>query len=176
MFRNYKYTDKEIKQILNSLSLLIDTREKSNSHIISWLDKKKINYKSKKLDQGDYSFYIPKNKELNIDRDLYFNNELSIERKGSLDELAGNFSNNRDRIEKEFALHEGNMILIVEDSSYRDIYKGNYRSKYSSKSYLGTLHSFSNRYNIPFMFIDKECSAMFIYFTFRYYLRDLLKN
>ena len=38
----YKYTDKELEQLVKSIVILVDTREKQNAHIIEWLDKKKI--------------------------------------------------------------------------------------------------------------------------------------
>ena len=37
-----KYTDKQIKQIINSIVILIDTRERVNSHIKMWLKSNKI--------------------------------------------------------------------------------------------------------------------------------------
>ena len=85
--------------------VLVDTREKSNSHIIEWLDKKKIPYKLKALSNGDYSFYVPANPNLNIDRDLFFDSHIMIERKGSLEELSSNFSQHRARFEEEMATY-----------------------------------------------------------------------
>jgi ERCC4-type nuclease len=175
MLDKYKYTDKEQKELLASMKLLIDTREQKGDHIINWLDQKKIAYKKQKLNQGDYSFYVPKNPVLNIDRDLHFDNEICIERKNSIDELIGNFASDRTRIESEFLRHKGKMILLVEDSSYGDIINGNYRSKYSIQSAIGTLHAFSARYNIPFIFIDSKYSGHFIYYTLSYYLREIIK-
>ena len=56
----YRFTDKEVKKILDNLTILVDTRENANSHIIEFFNKKKIPYKIQKLDFGDYSCYIPK--------------------------------------------------------------------------------------------------------------------
>ena len=86
--------------MVKSLVVLVDTREKSNNHITEWFSKKKIPYESKALSNGDYSFYIPKQPELNIDRSMLFDKETMIERKASLDELSGNLAQNRDRFEK----------------------------------------------------------------------------
>ena len=174
MISQYKYTDKEINEILSSIVVLLDSRERVNDHILQWFDSKKIKYKIKKLDQGDYSCYIPQNKELNIDRDLYFDKDICIERKGSLDELAGNFSQERDRIKNEFLQYPGKMTLLIEDSTYSDICKGNYKSQYAAKSFLGTIHSFRDRYDIPFIFVSKEHSPMFIYYTLYYFIRNIL--
>jgi ERCC4-type nuclease len=130
MLNGYKYTDTELKKILSSMVILYDSREQKNIHILSWYDSKKILYKEQKLDCGDYSCYIPANPDLSIHRDIYFDKEVCIERKGTLDELIGNFSE-RTRIEDEFLRHKGNMTLIIENSSYKDIYEGNYQSKYN---------------------------------------------
>lgn len=57
----YKFTDKELKEVLKNLTILVDTRENSNQHVIEFFNKKKIPYKVKKLDFGDYGCMIPAN-------------------------------------------------------------------------------------------------------------------
>ena len=47
LINNYYYTEKEIKAILDSIIIIIDTRENENQHIISYFEKKKINYEIK---------------------------------------------------------------------------------------------------------------------------------
>jgi ERCC4-type nuclease len=175
MLEKYKYTDTEIKQILSSINILVDSREQQNIHILKYFDDKKIPYIVKKLDFGDYSCCINAIPELSIPRSLFFDRQICIERKNSIDELVGNFADDRDRIESEFLRHKGKMQLVIEDSSYKDIYEGNYQSKYATKSLLATMHTFSQRYDIPFIFLDKEYTARYIYYTFYYYLRNLIK-
>lgn len=175
MIQWYKYTDKQKTELLKSITILIDTREKENKHIVEYLDKKNIAHKSKALEQGDYSFFLPTNEELSIPRDLYFDKDIVIERKASLEELSGNFAQNRDRFEKELSTYKGQMHLVIEGADYHDIYNGNYKTQYNSKSYLGSLHSFSNKYSFPFMFMkDNSYTAIYIYYTFHYYLKNLL--
>lgn len=177
MIEYYRFTDKELKTLLKSMVILIDTRENVNEHITKWLNSKKIPYKVKKIDAGDYSFYLPANPELGIIRDLYFTDKISVERKANLVELSGNFTNDRTRIETEFIRHKGKMILLIENASYEDIIKHNYKTEYEPASFLATLHSFSERYNIPFTFIkDNKYSGQFIYYTFYYWLRNYLLN
>lgn len=176
MIENFKYTDKELDTILKSIVILIDTREQENIHITNYFDKKKISYKSKALDQGDYSFYLPQNESLSIPRDLYFDKEIIIERKGSLDELANNLGKERARFEKELSTGPKTKVLLIENASYADIVNHNYRSEYSVKSYLGSLHTFWYRYNFPVFFIsDVELSGTFIYAYFYYYLKEKLR-
>ena len=66
----YKFTDKEMEELISSMTILVDTREQKNNHITDYFDRKKINYKRKALNYGDYSFMIPANEKLSIPRDL----------------------------------------------------------------------------------------------------------
>lgn len=177
MLELYKYTETEIKELLSSMTLLLDTREQTNKHIVDWLDRKGKLYKQKKLNYGDYSFFIPSNEKLGIPRDLYFDKFVAIERKSSLDELAGNFSKDRARIEKEFSLFNGNMIMIIENCAYDDIKDGNYKSKYSVESFLATLHSFKNKYGVDFIFMpNKESTPLFMHLHFTHWFRNYLRG
>jgi len=171
----YKYTDKQKEELLKSICILIDTREKSNKWITDYFNEKSIPYKSKALSGGDYSFYLPKNEELSISRDMYFDKEIVIERKANLEELSNNLSKERDRFEKELSLFKGKMFLLIECADYSDIYLNNYDTQYNKKSFLGSLHSFTYKYNIGIMFMPKkECSGVYLFCTFYYFLKSLL--
>jgi len=162
--------------LLKSIGILIDTRDKKIDHLTNWFDKKGIPYKRKKLDNCDYSFYIPAQPELNIERELRFDRGIAVERKASLDELAGNLTQHRTRFEEEMATFNGKKYLLIENATYDDIVKGNYRSDYNSKSYLATLHAFNHRYNLEIVFMpDSNQSALWIYSTFMYWFREKLK-
>lgn len=174
----YKYTDKEIDEIIKSMVVLYDTREHEgkNNHILNYFDKAGISYKKKKLDYGDYSFMIPKNEDLGIPRDCYFSKHIVIERKASLEEFSGNLTNGRDRIEKEFSLAPVNKVLLIEGGDYSDMVHGRYNTNYSNKSYWATIHSFWHRYNIPIIFMpDTSSSGIFIRGYFEYYLKNILR-
>lgn len=174
MLFKYHYTDKEKEQIIKSMVILVDSREKQE-HILEYFDKKKINYKIKKLDYGDYSIRIPANEELHIFRDIDFSKDVIIERKNSLEELSGNLTKDRSRIEKEFALAPKTKVLLIENASYDNIAKGEYDTQYNRKSFLGTLHSWMFKYDIPFMFMpDNSWSGLFIRLYFEYWLKSQL--
>lgn len=178
MINLYKYNDKEKEEILKSMIILVDGREKDgkNQHILEWFDKKNIPYKKKSLEYGDYSVMLPANEELGILKPLDFSREIMIERKSGLTELSGNMTKDRSRIEKEFALAPKYKILLIENASYEDIVEGNYNTNYNRKSFLGTLHSWYYKYNIPFFFMkNKEYSGLFIYMYFQYYLKNYLR-
>lgn len=176
MLKYYKYTDKEKEILLKSMTVLVDTREKKNDHIISYFDKKKIPYKTKALHNGDYSFYIPQNSELNIERDLYFDKDIMIERKQNLEELSGNITQNRSRFEEELSSFSGKKYLMIENASYSDILTNNYTTNILPKSFLGTLHTYNHRYGLEIIFMNrKEYSPIFIYYVLNYYLRNILR-
>jgi len=161
---------------LKSIVVLVDTREKNNNHITDWFSKKKRPYESKALSNGDYSFYIPKQSELNIDRAMLFDKEIMIERKASLDELSGNLTQNRDRFEKEMATYQGKKYLLIENSNYEDIVNQKYTTKFNPKSYLGSLHAFNHRYNLEITFMpNNEYSGLWIYGTLAYYLKNIMR-
>ena len=94
----YKFNDKELKTMLKNLVVVIDTRENENTHITTWLDKKKIKWESKKLDFGDYSCYLPLGSFEGQIRDIYFTDSIVIERKFCIDELAMNLKDNKTNI------------------------------------------------------------------------------
>lgn len=94
----YKFTDKELKEILDKMVTIVDSRENANSHIVEWLDKKKKPYKVQKLEYGDYSCYLPNGSFEGQQRDIYFTNDIAIERKFCIDELAMNLKDNKTNI------------------------------------------------------------------------------
>lgn len=177
MLEKYRYSESEQKKLLNSITVIVDKQEKVNDHITSYFDKHKIPYINRSLDSGDYSFYLPKNEELAILKDWYFCDSIIIERKNSALELATCLSETRDRFENEFLRSKAHKkYLLIENANYFDVVNGNYSSKYNSKSYLGSIHSFNHKYNLEVFFMpDRNYSPIFIYATFQYYLRNLLK-
>jgi ERCC4-type nuclease len=172
----YKYTDKEKELLLESMVILIDTREKKIDHITNSFDKAGIKYKVKALKYGDYSFILTKNLDLGIPRDISFEGKVVIERKASLEELSTNLTKGRDRIEKEFALSPYEKVLLVENANYSDIVDGNYRGDYNKKSFLASIHTFWFKYHIPIFFMpDNKYSPLFIKKYFEYYLKNYMR-
>lgn len=163
-------------ELLNSITIVCDSREQKNEHITKFFDNKKIAWTKKKLGTGDYSFFVPKNDELGIPRDLWFDKEICIERKNSLEEISSCFTESRDRLKKEFALAPSNKVMIIENASYVDMVTGNYNTRYDSKSFWASYHSFWHEFNLPIIFIpDNRYTGVFIRGYFQYYLRDKLK-
>lgn len=166
-----------MNELISSMVVLVDSREKKADHILDYFDRKKITYKKKALDYGDYSFLLPANEKLSIPRDLVFSKEIVIERKGSLEEISGNLTNGRDRFEKELCLAPKNKVLLIENGSYADIATGNYNTQYNRKSFISSLHSFWFKYNIPVMFMpDNKYSGLFIREYFEWYLKNYIRQ
>lgn len=122
----YQFKEKELKEILKKLEIIIDTRENENKHITDFLDKKKIPYRVAKLSFGDYSCMIPRNSFEGQTRDIYFENELVIERKNSIDEIAGNLKDDT-RLLKELAhlnKYDIKYYIFVENNDINTSFKG----------------------------------------------------
>lgn len=176
MIDKFKYTDKEKDELVQSMTILIDTREQSNAHLTDYWDRKSVQYKKKALAYGDYSFMIPKNEKLDIPRDLFFDKDIIVERKGSLEEISGNLTKERDRLEKELSLAPMSKVILIENGSYADVVTGNYQTQYNKKSFWASLHSFWHKYNVPIFFMpDKQYSGVFIKGYFEYYLKNYLR-
>lgn len=179
MIELFHYTKSEQDKLIKSITVLVDTREHDgkNEHILSYFDSKGIPWKKSKLDYGDYSFLVPANEELKIPKDLYFDKQIMVERKANLEEFSGNITEARDRIKKELALAPPNKVLVIENGSYADMIMGNYKTKYDSKSYWATVHSFWHEFDIPIIFMpDPKYTGIFIWGYFKYYFYNVLKG
>ena len=167
--------DKDIKHQIDRIIILIDSREHLPNHITKAFDEYGVKWERKKLKSGDYSAYLPKDDNLGIE-EINLENELVIERKMSLDELANNISNQRERFKREFSRTEAKIILLIENNTYMDIINHNYNSKLTQNQFLGLLHSFCDTFKSPFVFRQKEETPLFIYDIFKYRIRNKLKN
>lgn len=172
----YKYSEPELKQLLKSITIICDTREKENAHIVGYLNQKGIPYINQALSFGDYSYMLPACPELGINRDMFFHNVIAIERKADLEELSGNLSQHRERFENEF-LRAGNcdITLLIERGSLSDIMSHKYRTEFKESAFMASLMAWEQRYNIKTAFVHMIHSGTFIYSRFYYHLRELLK-
>ena len=164
---------KQIDELLETMIVCVDSREKSNFHVLDTFDKYNVKYEKRKLDSGDYCAYIPADGVI-LKEDLWSN--IVIERKSGLDELSQNLSKNRERFKREFARCDKQIILMIENNTYSDICNHNYKSQLLPKQFLALLHSFVVKYGSSFVFIeDKKVVSLFIYKTMYYELREQLK-
>lgn len=121
-------------------------------------------FENRALKTGDYCFKVKKCPELGFNLDTYFTDELFIERKNSLDELASSINNESFHYElKRSQLIENKFLLVEQSGGWNDILAHNYRSQYNEKSFWATLHTFEVKYDLKIHFIDKENMGLAIY-------------
>lgn len=148
----YYYTEKQYKDLLSNMIIQIDKREKSNQHIIDWFDNNNIQHMSKSFESGDYGFIIKKNEELGFLRDSVFSDELFIERKHDLDEIANNLKDSAFINEIKRTKNIKHKYIIIETGCFDDILKHNYRSQYNEKAFHNTLLKLQSKYDIKVIF------------------------
>jgi ERCC4-type nuclease len=163
----YYYTDKRYKELLSNMVILHDSREQTSGHILEYFDKINIKHEKRALKTGDYSFKIKACSELGFPIDTYFTDDLVIERKNGVKELAGNFANNQkdDRFMRELnrTINIDNVYIIVENDRLDDIMNHKYDTDYNELSFLRTLLTWQKRSNFYLNFVNKENMGKFIY-------------
>lgn len=161
--KNY-YTAGEYKELLTHLRVIATTNEQKNDHIIGFFESKKINYINRSLKTGDYCFRIDACPELGFAKDTYFTDELFIERKNSLGELASSINNEAFHYELKRSRNIEHKYLIVEQAGgWDDIKNHRYMNQYNEKSFWATLHTFEVVYNLKIKFVPKELMGLTIY-------------
>lgn len=161
----YYYTQSQYKELLKHLCIVGTSNEQKNQHISDFFKEKEIPFETRALKTGDYCFKITKCEELGFSIDTYFTDELFIERKNSLDELASSINNESFHYElKRSQLIEHKYLIVELDSNgWKDILKHNYNSKYNEKSFWATLHTFEVKYDLKIHFVDKKDMGLVIY-------------
>lgn len=165
-------TDKEISNILKDITIICDTREKNNNHILTYFKEQNLPYIIQKLDTADYSFFLPNYKTLGLDK------LAIIEKKNSLDEIAGNFTKDRERFVREFerVTPQEHIHLVIENATWKKLLNGTYRSQLGSQAFVANLLTWNIRYNCPIWFTTPAESPMLIYNLIRYELFEKLKQ
>lgn len=160
-------TNSEKKSFLRKVTILTDTREQKNEHILRELDRLGVMHERRKLDYGDYSFLVDGND---------FSRSCIIERKANVNEVYGNVSADRERIEKELDTISRNArqcIFLLENCrdwaelkaySLTDAQMAHSTRKVQNigATCYGTLQAWrcGNRYNFTVEFVpDKKDSA-----------------
>lgn len=151
----------EIDHCLESMVLLVDTREQPTKKLRDRLELSGLPYERRKLNAGDYSCKctLPDGNELSLE------NRTVIERKMNLDELCGCFGRERARFEREFkrAAEVGCRIyLLVEGGSWEKIYAGKYRSRFTPQALIASINAFRSRYGMQLDFCREEMTGKLI--------------
>lgn len=151
------YTAHGLKNLKKQMTILCTKNEQKNDHIKSYFDTKGILYKDKTLKTGDYCFMLPKNPDEGRHQDIVFTDELFIERKNSLDELAQSVISQAFRNELKRAQAMKHKYLIVEQANgWQGLVAGDYHSGYDPKAFYTTMHGFMVKYDLRVIFCDKQ--------------------
>lgn len=150
----------EEMQILESMEILVDTREQRTPKAEQRYKSFGVPYSRATLAYGDYTanFKLLDGGYL-LDISKTINPICCVERKMNLDELAQCFTQGRERFEKEFQRAIANncfIHLICEDGSYEKIEGHKYKSKFPPKAFLASVTAWERRYNIHVHF----CSSL----------------
>jgi ERCC4-type nuclease len=142
--------------------ILIDTREK-DLHILRKLEQIRIPYKRQKLCYGDYSFELD---------GVSYADRIVIERKGSIEEIIGNFTKGRERFRREFERSKGCKVVLMVEASEHDIDARRYRSGIDPRTVKSFIRTWCYKFGLQFAYVGKEDACKFILGTFEKYLRN----
>lgn len=163
-------TPKEVKEKLKDITIICDTREQVNNHITDYFDKRGIPYLSRKLDVGDYSFQTSEGS---------YEDEIVIERKNSIDEIAGNFTVGRQRFENEFLRAKAaktKIHLFIEKSSWQQIKSHDYTNQMKPEALMGSLFSWQAKYGFNTVLCRPEETADLMYRVMHYWFKNRIEG
>lgn len=166
----------EQSAMLDSMKVLIDTREQPTDRARKRYESFGVPYERRKLEYGDYTYTAQKPDGTWLyEGDVKVYPNIVIERKMNLDELAGCFTHDRERFEREFERakkHNSKIILLVEDATWENLLNGRYRSKFAAKAFAASITTYIARYGITLVFCKAETSGRIIHDLLYYVLRE----
>lgn len=165
----------ELKSSLESMKLLVDTREQDTEKLRSRIAASGLPHERRKLGVGDYSCscLLPDGSELD------FSSHITVERKMNLDELCQCFGRERARFEREFerAKDAGCRIyLLVEGGSWEKVYNGKYRSLLTPQALVASIDAFRARYGMQLDFCKAETTGRLIHDILYRELKEYLER
>ena len=140
-----------MKNPMNNI-VIVDTREKGHKKILEYFESNNINYIVSKLDYGDYI--------------IYNNNNVVIDRKNNLLELAGNLchTTEHERIKREIsrAKDDGckDFIFLISESKIKSIEDiknwSSPHTKVRGATLLKIMQTMKEKYGVRFIFCEKK--------------------
>lgn len=151
----------EVRDSLESMTLLVDTREQPTKRLEKRLNEIGWPYMREKLDYGDYSckMILPNGSEFTM------KDKVVIERKMNLDELCLCFGKERPRFEREFERAKAagcRVYLLVEDGNWEKSFNGSYRSLLQPQALTASINAFRARYGMQVDFCKAETTGKLI--------------
>ena len=165
----------EIEQTLDSMTVLVDTRERPTEYSEKRYAQFGRPYRREKLDVGDYSaeFVTPAGEAISL------KDRVVVERKNSIDELCMCYTTERGRFEREFerAKNSGiKLYLLVENATFESIYNGKYRSRMTPNALVASILAWLARYDCQIIFCKAETSGKIIHDILYYEMRERLNE
>lgn len=142
----------EVQDVLKSFRIIVDSREHMTPRAAERFSSLSVPVERGTLDYGDYcgNIILPDGKPLYRTKGR-IRPACVIERKMSLDELAGCFGRDRGRFQREFERAGANgarVYLLVENASFEGIINHRYRSRFNPSAFLASLTAWTVRYGI----------------------------
>lgn len=143
----------ELDKTLSTMVCVIDSREKPTAEAKKRWESFVVPYRIQALKSGDYTaeFLLPNGDTFSLE------NICVIERKMSIDEICGNFCQNRARFIREFdRIKEAGAkaYVVIEGASWEAIYNHRYHSKMSPQALVASLTAWMARYNAKHYFLQ----------------------
>lgn len=163
----------EVEEALQTMVLLVDSREQDTDRARARYAQFGVPWERQTIHTGDYSakFRLPDGSWYDMSEDV------AIERKYGLDELCMCFGSERKRFIKEFERAKENNIrlwLLIENSSFKKVYTGSYRSRYKPKSLVASILAWQARYNCRLIMCEEAVSGKLIHDILYYEGREIL--
>lgn len=165
----------DLEDALKSMVVIADTREQDTLQSRRRYMSIGVPVERETLRFGDYTAYcmLPNGEKFSLA------DKVVIERKCCLEELSGNFFQNRKRFEREFGRARdagAKTYLLVENGSFDKIYFHDYKTKANPKSYAATAFTWLARYNCVIVFCGSVLSGQVIYEILYRELKERLEN
>lgn len=181
LFRRDDVNHFEIEGCLQSMVVLVDTREQDTKRARERYSRFPCAHVHQALSYGDYAynFVLPDGRQFMEYSDHEIEVPLSVERKMDLDELAGCFTRSRKRFEAEFKRAGNNgarIYLLVENASWEKLIAGKYRSKYNPAAFLASILAWQIRYNLQLIMCKEETTPVLIYEILKRDLKERLER
>lgn len=153
----------DIEQTLESFRIIVDTREHVTDRAAERFAALGETERAT-LDYGDYcaNITLPDGRPLHDVSAKRIYPVCSIERKMSLDELAGCYTRGRDRFQREFERAKATgavTYLLIEGGDWEKIARHSYRSRFNPKAFLASLTAWMVRYGCTPIFCKPGTSG-----------------
>ena len=154
-----------VRDTLETFRIITDTREHQTPKAKERYEAFGVPHEKATLNYGDYCGNLQINGAWLHDVSATVSPACVIERKMSLDELAGCFGRGRDRFQREFERAKANnakIYLLVENGSWEGILFHRYRSRLTTNAFLASLTAWMVRYGMSVIFCRADTSGKLI--------------